>query len=149
MRNKKYKKPQKGYKDLSPFFKKFFARFGFLFKFFARFGFLFIEGRGKPYYVGTQQGKIFRVTAANKLKEMKDGATPTRYGKVDLKQADGTFKTEKTHRIIGEFIDNPDNKPLIHHSKNRKNENCIDDLKWATYKENAQYYQDSKKERKD
>ena len=134
MRNKTYKKPKKGYTDLSPFFKKFFERFGFY----------LIEGRSKPYYAGTQQGKIFRVTAANKLKEMKDGATPKRYGKVDLKQADGTFKTEKTHRLIGEFIDNPERKPLIHHSKNRKNENCIDDLEWATYKENAQYYQESK-----
>lgn len=134
MRKKKYKNPKKGYKDLSPFFKKFFARFGFY----------LIDGRGKPYYAGTRQGKIYRVTAPNKLKEMIDGSTPTKYGKVDLKQADGTFKTEKTHRLIGEFIDNPESKPIIHHTKNRKDENCIDDLMWATHRENAQYYQESK-----
>ena len=135
MRNKKYKKPQKGYKDLSPFFKKFFARFGFL----------FIEGRGKPYYAGTQQGKIFRVTAANKLKEMKDGATEARYGKVKLKTADGSFKNYYTHRLQGRFIPNPESKPLIHHDTGKKNHNGIDELKWATYKENAIYREQRKK----
>lgn len=130
---KKYKNAP--YQDLSEYFKKFFANFGF-FK---------IEGTAKPYYAGTKIGKIFRVTAHNKLKEMKDGATPTRYGYLKLKMPDGTFKDFSTHKIIGGFIPNPENKPVINHLKFDKDQNAIDDLEWATYKENYEYSKDRKK----
>lgn len=135
IRKQKFKSQKDGYEDLSPFFQKFFARFGF-FK---------IEGRGKPYYAGTKDGKIYRVTAANKLKEMKDRATVKQYGKVDLKQSNGTFKSERTHRLIGAFIPNPEHKPVVNHKEIDRNKNSIKDLEWATYKENAQHYQNYKK----
>ena len=86
-----------------------------------------------------------RVTAPNKLKEMKDGATEARYGKVKLKTADGSFKNYYTHRLQGRFIPNPESKPLIHHDTGKKNHNGIDELKWATYKENAIYREQRKK----
>lgn len=137
MSKRKYKNPKKGYKDLTPFFQNFFAKFG-VYK---------LGDMGKPYYQNTKEGKTMRVTAPNKLKAMKDGATETRYGKVKLKNADGSFKNFYTHRLQGRYIDNPEHKPLIHHDTGKKNHNAIDELAWATYKENAQYYRQSKKER--
>ena len=126
---KKYN--NKPYQDLSKYFQKFFANFGF-FK---------IEGTGKPYYAGTRIGKVFRVVAANKLKEMKDNATPTRYGYLKLRMPDGTFKTMATHRIMGMFIPNPDpeHKSVVNHLKFAKNRNAIDELAWASYSENYWY----------
>lgn len=135
MSKRKYRNPKKGYQDLSPYFKKFFARFGF-YK---------LDDMGKPYYQNTKEGKTMRVTAPNKLKEMKDGATEARYGKVKLKTADGSFKNYYTHRLQGRFISNPESKPLIHHDTGKKNHNGIDELQWATYKENATYREQRKK----
>lgn len=135
MSKRKYKNPKKGYKNLTPFFKKFFAKFGFY----------EIEGKEKPYYIGTKQGKVFRVVADNKLRELKDGATEKEYGYVKLKMPDGTFKEFATHRLIGEFIENPENKSLIHHKTGKKNHNAIDELTWATYSENAIYREQRKK----
>lgn len=127
------------YTDLSPFFQKFFAKFG-VYK---------IDGTAKPYYAATKQGKILRVVAPNKLKEMKDGATPTEYGYVKLKQTDGTFKEFGTHQLIGHFIPNPENKPVINHLFLARNRNKIDELEWATYSENAKHYLEHKNERND
>lgn len=134
---KKYKNQH--YTDLSPFFQNLFQKFG-IFK---------ISGTAKPYYAATKQGKILRVVSPNKLKEMRDGATPNQYGHVKLKMADQTFCEFSTHRLIGQFIPNPENKPVINHLTLLKNRNSIDDLEWATYKENYRHYQKSKSERID
>ena len=107
---------------------------------FEKFGFVKIENRGKPYYKGLKEGKIFRVASSNKLKELKDGATEKKYGHVKLRQTDGTFKTEAVHRLIAESIPNEENKPVVHHKKIARNENRIDDLERVTYKENTAYY---------
>lgn len=106
---------------------------------FRKFGVLKIENRGKPYYKGIREGKIYRVFSPNKLKEMKDGATEKEYGYVKLKQADGTFKDEAVHRLIAESIPNDENKPVVHHKRIARNKNGIDDLEWVTYKENHAY----------
>ncbi len=135
MNKRKYKNPKHGYKDLSPFYQEFFAKFGF-----NR-----IDDMGKPYYQNIKDGIVLRVTATNKLKEMKDGATETRYGRYKLKTADGTFKSYYTHRLQGKSIPNPENKPLIHHKTGKKNHNGIDELAWATYKENAVYREQKKR----
>lgn len=120
----------KKYQDLSPKFQTIFRKLGFM----------KIENRGKPYYKGLKQGKIYRVFSPNKLKELKDGASETEYGYVKLKQADGTFKDEAVHRLIAESIPNKENKPVVHHKRIARNKNSIGDLEWATYRENTAYY---------
>jgi hypothetical protein len=50
-------------------------------------------------------------------------------------------KTYKVHRLVAlAFIPNPNNKPEINHKKeNEKWNNFVDNLEWATSKENMNY----------
>ena len=44
------------------------------------------------------------------------------------------------HRIVAlAFIPNPLNHPLVHHKDGNKKNNCVDNLMWATYSENAKF----------
>ena len=45
----------------------------------------------------------------------------------------------KVHRLVAEaFIPNPKNKPCVDHKNNLRDDNRIDNLRWATIKENSQ-----------
>lgn len=47
-------------------------------------------------------------------------------------------KTHAIHRLIGlHFIDNPDNLPCVDHIDRDRTNNNIDNLRWASYKTNA------------
>ena len=109
-------------------------------------GFIKINGTERNYYVNLTDGIICRVTHDGKLKALRDGATPKQYGRVKLKMKDGSFKSFYVHRLIGDYIPNPDNKPIINHKRLDKDKNSIYDLEWVTQKENMQDYYRHKKE---
>lgn len=53
---------------------------------------------------------------------------------------------QRVHRLIAlAFLENPENKPVVHHKDNNTLNNNVENLAYATYAENAQEYQKIKK----
>jgi len=50
----------------------------------------------------------------------------------------GPGRSKKIHQLVARaFIPNPDNKPVVDHINGNKYDNRVENLRWATYKENA------------
>ena len=59
-------------------------------------------------------------------------------------------KNKKIHRLVSQaFIENTDNKPITHHKDNNKHNNNVNNLQWATAKENSQEFQKHKKQKEE
>lgn len=47
---------------------------------------------------------------------------------------------KKAHRLVAEtFIPNPNDLPCVNHKDENRTNNCLNNLEWCTYKENANY----------
>ena len=63
-----------------------------------------------------------------------------RYLQVQLYKSAKESKYYLVHQLVAEaFIPNQENKPVVDHKNNNTHDNKVDNLQWATYKENADY----------
>lgn len=59
-------------------------------------------------------------------------------------------KKRRIHRLVAEaFLQNDENKPIIHHKDGNKRNNNLNNLTWATYKENTDAYINSINQKKE
>lgn len=64
----------------------------------------------------------------------------TGYIRAILFDGKGHSKRYFVHRLVAEaFIPNPENKPQVNHIDGDKNNNCVDNLEWATREENMRH----------
>jgi hypothetical protein len=99
-----------------------------------------IEGH-KGYFVD-KKGNVY----SNKSGEIKQ-LKPIKFGKYlginlydRLENGKRKYKLYYIHRLVAQtFIPNPDSKATVNHIDGNKYNNSIENLEWATYKENTQH----------
>ena len=94
-----------------------------------------MEVKGYPNYLIYPDGRVWSKKRKLFLKpdDNRDG-----YLILNLCK-DGIKKTHKIHRLVAEhYIPNPDNKPCVDHWNGKRNDNRVENLRWATYSENGQ-----------
>ena len=87
-------------------------------------------------YEISNTGKI-RIVSSGVIK--KCSTLPNGYLRVGLTK-DRKVKYFYPHRLVAQaFIPNVANKPCVNHKDCNKNNNCVNNLEWVTYKENNDY----------
>ena len=96
-----------------------------------------MEVKGFPNYLIYPDGRVW-TKKRERVKEgfLKANINKTGYSHVILCHA-GKQKTYKIHRLVAEhYIPNPDNKPFVDHINRNRQDNRIENLRWATKCEN-------------
>ena len=102
----------------------------------------FAKVDGLPY-VFHPNGTILRIFNGY-TKEVKPYKTKEGYMRVCLYK-DGKVKKFYVHRLLAiAFIPNPENKPCIDHINGIRDDNRLENLRWVTYKENANAFRSNR-----
>ncbi|MBR9700904.1 hypothetical protein GOV11_03500 [Candidatus Woesearchaeota archaeon] len=83
-------------------------------------------------------GRVRNKETKKVLKQSYTNYTTCPYLRVSVAEEKGVFKNENVHRIVAKtFIPNPEGKKTVNHVDGVKENNCVDNLEWCTYRENA------------
>ena len=95
-----------------------------------------MEINNYPHYFIYKDGRVFSERRQMFLKPGKDS---TGYYYINLSSPIKKMKSLKPHRLVAEhYIPNPENKSEVDHINRDKNDNRVENLRWATRLENAQ-----------
>ena len=94
------------------------------------------EIEGFPNYYVTEDGHIWSGWCGRYISEI---LTENGYRRVVLSKNNKSHNF-LVHRLVAEaFIPNPENKPCVNHKDLNRENNCVENLEWVTYKENNNY----------
>lgn len=93
---------------------------------------------GYQYYLVSSYGRVYSLKH-NKI--LKPNVYTGGYFDVRIKRNDGGFEHVKIHRLVAMFfVDNPQNKPIVHHIDCNNQNNKADNLMWVTAEEHIQIH---------
>lgn len=102
----------------------------------------FVEIEGYPnYYIAHSPPRVVRkdergVYVCKQTRNSKKD----NYWTVTLKNGEGVYKKVSVHRLLMlTFVPNPENKAHVNHKDGDKSNNSMDNLEWATPKENFRH----------
>ena len=112
----------------------------------------YIEGEqwrvaaGYAYYMVSNYGRVY---SFKQDKLMKFDTVTDNYLSVELKCNDGVFRHVRVHRLVAQvFINNPENKPEVHHIDCNRQNNKADNLMWCTKQEHTDIHRRLKEQAK-
>lgn len=84
---------------------------------------------------------LYEITKDGRIRKTPRELHPSKdtqgYMVVQLKDFENKTKVVKIHRLVADtFIPNPYNKPCIDHISTVRDDNRVENLRWATHKEN-------------
>jgi hypothetical protein len=90
-----------------------------------------------PNYIITKDGEIYSISH-KKYISSRDNAG---YQYVTLYNNTGIQKDFSIHYLVAKnFIENPDNCPMVNHKNHNRNDNRVENLEWVTYSENMIHF---------
>lgn len=102
---------------------------------------IILDEKKSPFYI-TRDGRLFREDTNYWYKPFRVGD----YLSYHIKWNGKTYP-KRIHRLVAEyFIPNPENKPFVHHKDHNPTNNVVENLEWATIKENNCQKNKSKKQ---
>lgn len=94
------------------------------------------------YFIAHSPARLMRLKGDKYIicKQTPNSSNKNDYWTVTLKTREGKYVKRSMHRLLMQtFVPNPDNKAHINHIDGDKSNNDLDNLEWATPKENAQH----------
>ena len=93
-----------------------------------------------PDYFITEKGCVYSQRGRHRLKRLKPYDKGDGYYSVQLYKDNGKPNNLYVHRLVCDaFLDNPKNKKTVNHKDGNRWNNLINNLEWATQKENMQH----------